>query len=664
MRQSHLPLVTAIAALVACSGDPTAGGGGLGGVGLGLGPDAVGRGEADDGGGSDAGLAPSDAADARLQVDIAAGADGASDALIGRADTADDATDAEDADDGAADAAADADAPDGIAVAPCPAGVLCIGALPYVHSGNSAALPPGTIASYTCKAAIDESGPEQLYRFTLAAPAFVSAAVYDGEGVDVDVHLLSAPSGTACVARGDKHVGADLAAGTHWLAVDTYVSGGKAQSGAYTLEVGAMTPSVGACGLQKGVMKRVNDGGKHLAMPAQGPIVLEAHLVTQKEPPPYPMTPTAELAEHYALSQSVTGLVMHRSQPWAPLEGGSHYGAGIGSPTLVPVLDEGWYVNMYWTKESRPPRGTKMILRLPGSDRAVVVSAGHETGPGNLSHIGGTPEETHFYVGTKHLSPMTLGIAVDQGLPFGPRRCVDAAAGAVACDPALHKPVNAGLTEPAGVGKCPPGMVQVEAFCVDRYEAALVELKTGGAVPHSPFHPPGSAVVRAVSLAGAVPQSNISGAQAAKACEAAGKRLCTDKEWLRACRGPAQLMYPYGNTAKPGTCNDHRDLHPVIEYFGTSASWIWSELDHPCINQQAATVAKSGTFQGCVTAEGVHDMMGNLHEWTADPAGTFRGGFYADTKVNGTGCGYVTTAHSFSYSDYSTGFRCCADAAP
>jgi hypothetical protein len=53
-------------------------------------------------------------------------------------------------------------------------------------------------------------------------------------------------------------------------------------------------------------------------------------------------------------------------------------------------------------------------------------------------------------------------------------------------------------------------------------------------------------------------------------------------------------------------------------------------------------------------------MMGNLHEWTADPAGTFRGGFYVDTVRNGNGCLYATTAHNTSYRDYSTGFRCCA----
>ena len=45
-----------------------------------------------------------------------------------------------------------------------------------------------------------------------------------------------------------------------------------------------------------------------------------------------------------------------------------------------------------------------------------------------------------------------------------------------------------------------------------------------------------------------------------------------------------------------------------------------------------------------------------------DPAGTFRGGFFVDTQLNGNGCLYVTTVHDTTYADYSTGFRCCADA--
>jgi len=52
-------------------------------------------------------------------------------------------------------------------------------------------------------------------------------------------------------------------------------------------------------------------------------------------------------------------------------------------------------------------------------------------------------------------------------------------------------------------------------------------------------------------------------------------------------------------------------------------------------------------------------MVGNLHEWTADPNGSFKGGYYMDTHKNGDGCFYTTTAHGPSYHDYSTGFRCC-----
>jgi formylglycine-generating enzyme required for sulfatase activity len=167
--------------------------------------------------------------------------------------------------------------------------------------------------------------------------------------------------------------------------------------------------------------------------------------------------------------------------------------------------------------------------------------------------------------------------------------------------------------------------------------------------------------VRAVSVAGAVPQAYIDQVQAGDACANAGKRLCTDVEWLRACQGPEGYTYPYGDTRMPGVCNDHRAVHPMVEYFGTSASWIWSETNNACIDQLPETVDETGSLPDCVTAEGAFDMMGNLHEWTADTAGTFRGGYYVDTTANGNGCLYVTTAHAVTYWDYSIGFRCCAD---
>jgi formylglycine-generating enzyme required for sulfatase activity len=166
--------------------------------------------------------------------------------------------------------------------------------------------------------------------------------------------------------------------------------------------------------------------------------------------------------------------------------------------------------------------------------------------------------------------------------------------------------------------------------------------------------------VRARALRGAVPQGYISGTQAAAACAEAGKRLCTDAEWLRACRGPANAsVYPYGNTRQPGVCNDARPVHPAVELYGTGAAWIYSHIDSPCLNQLDAGLARTGSHSGCLSADGLFDLMGNLHEWTADPAGTFRGGYYVDTKLNGEGCLYVTTAHDVSHWDYSTGFRCC-----
>lgn len=227
------------------------------------------------------------------------------------------------------------------------------------------------------------------------------------------------------------------------------------------------------------------------------------------------------------------------------------------------------------------------------------------------------------------------------------------------CDPNASPEPNVGLVEAPGIGGCPPGMALVEAFCVDRFEASLVHAQTGESM--SPFHNPGFTAARAVSIAGAVPQGYINQIEADDACTNAGKRLCTDDEWLRACRGPDDFTYPYGDVLELGVCNDHRAIHPAIEYFGTNAAWIWSELDNACLDQLPDSLDPAGANPSCVTAEGLYDMMGNLHEWTADPAGTFRGGYFVDTVINGHGCLYATTAHDVSHWDYSTGFRCCAD---
>ncbi len=233
----------------------------------------------------------------------------------------------------------------------------------------------------------------------------------------------------------------------------------------------------------------------------------------------------------------------------------------------------------------------------------------------------------------------------------------------IECDGMLPPFVNLAVAEQPGDVGCLPGMLRVDAFCIDRYEAMVVALdQNNNWQPLSPYaHPASGDVLMALSVGGAVPQGNISQIQAEDACMMAGKRLCHDSEWLRACQGAIPTTYPYGNVLEPGRCNDARACHPVPQYFESAASWIWSELDHPCISQLPEGLATTGSYADCTSAEGAFDMMGNLHEWTSDPAGTFRGGFYVDTALNGDGCLYATTAHNVSHYDYSTGFRCCTE---
>ncbi|MBL8742628.1 MAG: hypothetical protein JNK04_16085, partial [Myxococcales bacterium] len=146
------------------------------------------------------------------------------------------------------------------------------------------------------------------------------------------------------------------------------------------------------------------------------------------------------------------------------------------------------------------------------------------------------------------------------------------------CDESAMPLPNAGLQEAPGTGGCPAGMRLVAAdppladFCVDRYEAFLVTFPDGD--PVSPYFNPGTTDVMAMSAAGAVPQGYITGVQAEDACLNAGKRLCTDAEWLRACQGPSDFTYPYGDQLVVGQCNDHRDQHPVVEYFMSTDDWI------------------------------------------------------------------------------------------
>lgn len=199
-------------------------------------------------------------------------------------------------------------------------------------------------------------------------------------------------------------------------------------------------------------------------------------------------------------------------------------------------------------------------------------------------------------------------------------------------------------------GGCPTEMARVDDFCIDRWEARLID--------QSPYAVPTDGI--AVSEGLVVPQGYISQEVADVACQNAGKRLCTSQEWLVACQGVDGWNYPYESDERDAdACNDFREVHPVMEVFGPTPTWSSSEINDPSLNQLEDSLDLTGENENCVSPEGVYDLVGNLNEWVADVDGTFRGGSYVEAWVNGEGCNYLTTVHNIFYHDFSSGFRCC-----
>ncbi len=116
---------------------------------------------------------------------------------------------------------------------------FAVDALPYTDLRNTAGWPEKKIKSYGCAPTVDESGPEVVYRLVLGKPTNLRAIVFDGDNVDLDLHLLDASANPAsgCLARDDKLIVKSLPAGTYHLVVDTYVTGGAEKAGEYLLVV-------------------------------------------------------------------------------------------------------------------------------------------------------------------------------------------------------------------------------------------------------------------------------------------------------------------------------------------------------------------------------------------------------------------------------------------
>jgi hypothetical protein len=139
---------------------------------------------------------------------------------------------------------------------------------------------------------------------------------------------------------------------------------------------------------------------------------------------------------------------------------------------------------------------------------------------------------------------------------------------------------------------------------------------------------------------GAIPVSNVTQTAALSLCAERGKRLCSELEWERACKGPDNHRYEYGDTYHADRCamGASPQMRPV------------------------------GLRVGCRSDFGARDMHGGAFEWTSSPWGrgstgslvAVRGGNSVDGEVTGRCANAVARAPAQAAG--SVGFRCCAGA--
>ena len=109
---------------------------------------------------------------------------------------------------------------------------FAIAELPFSDFRDSRDALQAELDVYTgCDYDADESGPEWIYAITLADRTAIRAVVLDGEGVDIDLHLLDGTAESDCLLRSDRTIETTLDPGSYLFALDTYVSGGVEQGG-------------------------------------------------------------------------------------------------------------------------------------------------------------------------------------------------------------------------------------------------------------------------------------------------------------------------------------------------------------------------------------------------------------------------------------------------
>jgi formylglycine-generating enzyme required for sulfatase activity len=167
----------------------------------------------------------------------------------------------------------------------------------------------------------------------------------------------------------------------------------------------------------------------------------------------------------------------------------------------------------------------------------------------------------------------------------------------------------------------PQRSVYLDAFEIDRYEVTNAQynqyLHESGAKPPPHWievsYPPGQADY---------PIVGISWQAANDYCAWAGKRLPSEAEWEKACRGTDGRLYPWGDQwdARRANVGKHTALDSSEFQVGTDS--VWEIMRYTLRSTPTADgglgLRPVGSYPAGASPYGVMDLVGNASEWVLD----------------------------------------------
>ncbi|WP_437278769.1 SUMF1/EgtB/PvdO family nonheme iron enzyme [Sorangium sp. So ce375] len=165
---------------------------------------------------------------------------------------------------------------------------------------------------------------------------------------------------------------------------------------------------------------------------------------------------------------------------------------------------------------------------------------------------------------------------------------------------------------------------------------------------------------------GELPAVLVSWRQAVKACEGAGKRLCTEDEFNFACEGEEMLPYTYGYVRDATKCNIDRPFRQrevTLYHYERCMRHPKCKAELERLDQRVPV----GSMPACVSPFGAYDLNGNINEWVVRPGhksperSGLKGGWWGPMRGR---CRPTVGFHKEEDYGYEQGFRCCKDAAP